>query len=1068
MDSLIFKSTFLPPPLPNHRTKPHKSSKPPNKTRRIIIFSSVYRDPWSLSDGDPARPKPKSKNPKHRLSDDDARRIIKKKAQYLSVLRRNQGPQAQTPKWIKRTPEQMVQYLQDDRNGHLYGKHVVAAIKTVRALSERRGEEYDMRMVMSSFVGKLTFREMCVVLKEQKGWRQVKDFFAWMKLQFSYRPSVIAYTIVLRVYGQVGKIKLAEHTFLEMLEAGCEPDEVACGTMLCSYARWGQHKAMLSFHSAVQERGVMLSVAVYNFILSSLQKKSLHGKVIEIWKQMVVNGVAPNNFTFTVIVSSLVKEHHYEEALRTFNEMKNLGLVPEEVIYSLLISLSTKTGNWDQALKLYEDMRSLAIVPSNFTCASLLTMYYKIGDYSKALSLFSEMGRNKIAADEVIYGLLIRIYGKLGLYEDAEKMFEETQQLGILSDEKTYLAMAQVHLNSRNVEKALDVIALMKSRTIWLSRFGCIVLLQCYVMKEDLESAEAAFQALSKTGFPDTGSCNDMLNLYARLEMTEKAKDLIAHIRKNQVGFDLQLLKTVMEIYCEQGMLKDAEQLIGEMATNRSFKGNNFILTLHEVVGGQNSQHSDSEENPEASSELDTTALAVMLRLHLADGKTTKTGDILKLLLETSGGLSVVTQLVSRFTREGDISRGKTLYDLTVKLGYKLNDGAVASLISSYGKLQKVELAQEVFAAYVDSPACGKLVFNSMIDAYAKVGRLEEAYLLYKEVIKKGHDLGAVAISIIVNALTNCGKHQEAQNIIRGTLQDGMELDTIAYNTFIKAMLVAGKLHFATSIYKCLLSSGCTPSIQTYNTMISVYGRGRKLDDAIEMFNSARNLGVSLDEKAYTNMINFLGKAGKIHEASRLFSEMQEVGIKPGMVSCNIMSNVYAMVGLHGEIENLFVAMQRDGPSPDSFTFLSLIRAYAASSKYSEAEETIKVMQKKGIRPSCGHFNHLLSAFAKSGMMGEAGRVYKEMLTSGFSPDVACNRTMLRGYMDYGHVEEGIRFFEQIQKSLQQDKFVMSAAVYLYKFAGRELEAEAVLNSLNSSGVRFLNDLQVGSKIKLG
>ena len=53
----------------------------------------------------------------------------------------------------------------------------------MRALSQRVDEDYDMRMVMGSFVGKLSFREMCVVLKEQKGWRQVRDFFAWMKLQ---------------------------------------------------------------------------------------------------------------------------------------------------------------------------------------------------------------------------------------------------------------------------------------------------------------------------------------------------------------------------------------------------------------------------------------------------------------------------------------------------------------------------------------------------------------------------------------------------------------------------------------------------------------------------------------------------------------------------------------------------------------------------------------------------------------------------------------------------------------------------------------------------------------------
>lgn len=78
----------------------------------------------------------------------------------------------------------MVRYLQDDRNGQLYGRHVLAAVKKVRSLSQRVDGDYDMRMVMASFVGKLSFKEMCVVLKEQKGWRQVRDFFAWMKLQF--------------------------------------------------------------------------------------------------------------------------------------------------------------------------------------------------------------------------------------------------------------------------------------------------------------------------------------------------------------------------------------------------------------------------------------------------------------------------------------------------------------------------------------------------------------------------------------------------------------------------------------------------------------------------------------------------------------------------------------------------------------------------------------------------------------------------------------------------------------------------------------------------------------------
>ncbi|XP_048127302.1 pentatricopeptide repeat-containing protein At5g27270 isoform X3 [Rhodamnia argentea] len=856
--SSFFSGNCLLPLLP----ATPKSSKP------SPLRSSVSPDPWSLSDG-LNKPKPRSKNPKNPLSDDNARRIIKAKARYLSALRRNQGSRVQTTKWIKRTPEQMVRYLQDDRDGHLYGKHVVAAIKTVRALAEKREGEYDMRMVMSGFVSKLTFREMCVVLKEQKGWRQVRDFFAWMKLQFSYRPSVIVYTIVLRMYGQVGKIKLAEQTFLEMLEAGCEPDEVACGTLLCTYARWGRHKAMLSFYSAVEERGVMPSVAVFNFMLSSLQKKSLHQNVVDLWRKMVDKRVAPNGFTYTVVISSLIKEGCGDEALQTFYEMKNAGFLPEEVTYSLLINLCAKNGSWDEAINLYEDMRFLKIIPSNYTRASLLTLCYRKGDYSRALALFSEMGRHKVGPDEVIYGLLIRIYGKLGLYEDAENTFKEIEHLGLLTDEKTYLAMAQVHLSSGNAEKALNVIELMKSKEIWFSRYAYIVLLQCYVKRRNLDSAEGAFLALSKTGLPDAGSFNDMLNLYINLDQTEKAKEFTFQIREDLVKFDEELFKTIIRFYCKNGMISEAEQFAQEIGGVGSFADNKFVQTFYRIIHGLykgQEKHAKSTVIPDL---FDSMALGLMLTLYLADGSLRNTEYILKLLLETADGLSIASKLIGNFVREGDISKAEALNSHLIRLGCRAEDEAVASMISWYAKGEKLDKAEAIFLK-ADSPLSGKLVFKCMIDAYAKSGRPEDAYLLYRKATEKGHDLGPVTISIIVNALTNVGKHQEAEDIVRKNLQESPELDTVLFNTFIKAMLEAGKLNFAESIYEQMLSLGVAPSIRTFNTMISVYGRGGKLNKAAEMFGTARGLSLPLDEKAYMNLIGFYCKAGYLQCLDKL------------------------------------------------------------------------------------------------------------------------------------------------------------------------------------------------------
>jgi len=148
------------------------------------------------------------------------------------------------------------------------------------------------------------------------------------------------------LYGRVGKIKLAEETFLEMLQVGCEPDAVACGTLLCAYARWGRHKDMMLFYSAVRRRELVPPVSVYNYMISSLQKQKLHGKVIHVWKQMLEAGARPNQFTYTVVISSFVKEDLLEEAMDVFGEMRRCRFVPEEATYSLLSFDQRELQTW--------------------------------------------------------------------------------------------------------------------------------------------------------------------------------------------------------------------------------------------------------------------------------------------------------------------------------------------------------------------------------------------------------------------------------------------------------------------------------------------------------------------------------------------------------------------------------------------------------------------------------------------------------------------------------------------------------------------------------------------------
>ncbi|KAF3792927.1 Pentatricopeptide repeat-containing protein [Nymphaea thermarum] len=1066
MEALL-NSSFLPPysppgqhPLPYFFPPLPKSLKPlkPRNDRNTSLFASTpsVSANWTLSDGN-SRKTFRRNLRKKPLSDDDARRIIKERARYLSVLRRNQGSQAQAPKWIRRTPEQMAQLLKDDRDGHIYGKHVVAAIKTVRGLSTRPEGSYDMRQVMSSFITKLTFREMCIVLKEQRGWRQARDFFWWMKLQLCYRPSVIAYTLLLRVYGQAGKISLAEDTFLEMIEVGCEPDEVACGTMLCTYARWGRHKAMLSFYSAVCERGILPSIAVLNFMISSLQKKSLHEEVLRMWEQIIELAVTPNHFTYTIAINSYARKGLLEEALCTLRRMKNSGLVPEELTYSLLISLCLKLNQQANAVELYEDMKSQGVTPSNYMYASMLSLYQKEGEYKKALALFSEMERNKIAADEVIYGIMIRIYGKLGFYMEAESTFKEVEQLGLLNEEKTYVAMVQVRLNAGKYDMALSLLEQMQSRNIPFSMFAYNTLLHCHVCKEDVAAAESTFQVMSKMGTPDSSACNDLLSLYVKLGLLKKAKAFILNLKTKNIKFDMPLYRTVIKVYGKEGLVNQAEELVNEMQSY-GLELDDFTKTSLVRMYGESGKMIEAENTFKALEKPDVVAISLMLQLHLEKGDDIKINGFLTSLLETSGGLEAASQLIRKFVKSGkdplwcagEINKAEKLHFLVVELGAKPGDTSIASLISFYGRQHQLRLAKKVFDSVTGSSAVGRPVYSSMIDAYARCGNLEEANRLYEEMVAQGLGQDAVTISVMVNAFTNHGNPLDRKPKI------------------MRVVSCAGKLLLAADIYDRMASSGVPTSLQTYSTMIRqyfVYGKAGNLDKASEMFNTALSADIKIDEKAYTNMITCYGKAGRTSEAFALFNEMKKEGIRPGKISYDTMINAFAVTGLYEQAQQLFQTMQSEGYCPDTFTHLALTRAYLEGKKYLEAEEIIHVMRNKGLRPTCAYFNEIITAYSKAGLVTDAERVYVRISETGIAPDMSCYRTMLRTYMENGCLDEGISFFRSIYRTVKPDIFILSAAVHLYEHAGMKHEAEDVLELLNMHGLAFQKNLRVGRKV---
>lgn len=86
------------------------------------------------------------------------------------------------------------------------------------------------------------------------------------------------------------------------------------------------------------------------------------------------------------------------------------------------------------------------------------------------------------------------------------------------------------------------------------------------------------------------------------------------------------------------------------------------------------------------------------------------------------------------------------------------------------------------------------------------------------------------------------------------------------------------------------------------------------------------------------------------------------------------------------------------------------------------------------------------------------------MRQEGLEPDLACCGMMMRIYLNYGLVKEGVSFFESVEGFVKPDGFVLSVAVHLYEFMGKQSEAVYILEKISSHRFVFLQNLRVGSK----
>ncbi|KAJ1675288.1 hypothetical protein EV182_001554 [Spiromyces aspiralis] len=225
-----------------------------------------------------------------------------------------------------------------------------------------------------------------------------------------------------------------------------------------------------------------------------------------------------------------------------------------------------------------------------------------------------------------------------------------------------------------------------------------------------------------------------------------------------------------------------------------------------------------------------------------------------------------------------------------------------------------------------DSSPLDVETFNRVIDANAKLGRVEEAEKTLLLLRESGATPNIKTYSLMINVYGSQGDLSKAVEMFKEIERCGLEPSVYSYGSLIKAYVRNNRLEDAFRTYELMKKRETWPSEVVYNTLIKGCLEARDYKRAWGVFEHLKYEIAHLSPYSYTLMIDVCAKSGEAERALNLFDEMVANNIAPNDITCNSLINACAREPRYfDQAFMLLEQMESLGFALDYYTYNTLI-----------------------------------------------------------------------------------------------------------------------------------------------
>jgi len=474
--------------------------------------------------------------------------------------------------------------------------------------------------------------------------------------------------------------------------------------------------------------------------------------------------------TYNTLLKGYCNKSDFVAAKHVLKEMVDDGLKPNEVSYNCLVNCAVTAGHLPEAWDIIAQMEESGVAVDHFTLSIMMKALKKVKNYKDLDMVFALLDRTKlnVCSDEVLLNTLLETCVRYQQSPRLEAIIEQTKMCSLRPSVHTYGSLIKAYSSLKRVDGCWELWSdMVEYRAMVPNEITLGCMLDALVCNGQVEQAVALLQQWKDTVRPNIVMYSTIIKGFANTRQASRAMDVWEEMRARGVKMNTVVFNALIDAQARVGAMDAVSRCMETMEAEGCVPD---VITYSTIVKGY-CVKGDMNRALEVFRCMQKNKMAINSIIYntLLDGCTRHRMDLAEELLEDMAKNNIAPSnftlgiLVKMYGRNRLLRKAFEVVELyPKKYGFALNPQVRTSLMCACINNGALDRAYEIFGdlqrfSGADATAYGALISGSVRHgSLAKAVELvEDAYGLVngKRGLPKGQTLSNEHMESLLRAL---------------------------------------------------------------------------------------------------------------------------------------------------------------------------------------------------------------------------------------------------------------------------------------------------------------------------